>query len=397
MKTINVLKPKYRTQEILDEVKICLDKGWTGMGFKTIEFEEAWKEYTNLPHAHFIQSNTVGLHLALNVFKTQEGWEDGDEIITTPLTFVSTNHSILYEKLYPVFADVDEHLCLSPESVEKLITPKTRAVMYVGMGGNAGRLNHIKHICKEYNLKLILDAAHMAGTYTRDVMPGGGAYAATHCGWEADVSVFSFQAVKNLPTADSGMICFKDEKYDKLVRQLSWLGIDKDTYSRSDDKGSYKWKYDVPNVGFKYHGNSIMASIGLVQLKYLDEDNDYRNQISKWYDELLGDNQWIQTIPTSWHTHKSSKHLYQVLIRAPKRLMKHPSEKRDKVINKLYENKIYPGVHYVDNTLYPMYSSHNGTCPKADFYSRELITLPIHLDLKKSDCERVVNIIKEVM
>ena len=98
MNKINVLKPKYRTQEVLDEIKICLDKGWTGMGFKTVEFEEAWKKYTKLPHAHFIQSNTVGLHLALNVFKTQDGWNDGDEVITTPLTFVSTNHSILYKR-----------------------------------------------------------------------------------------------------------------------------------------------------------------------------------------------------------------------------------------------------------------------------------------------------------
>ena len=136
----------------------------------------------------------------------------------------------------------------------------------------------------------------MAGTYTKEVH-GGCAYAKLHCGWEADVTIFSFQAVKNLPTADSGMICFKQEKYDKLVRQLSWLGIDKDTYSRSDVKGSYKWRYDVPNVGFKYHGNSIMASIGLVQLKYLDEDNDYRNEIAKFYDNLLDDVNGVQKIP----------------------------------------------------------------------------------------------------
>ena len=150
MNKINVLKPKYRTQEVLDEIKICLDKGWTGMGFKTIEFEEAWKDYTKLNYAHFIQSNTVGLHLALNVFKTQEGWSDGDEIITTPLTFVSTNHSILYENLKPVFADVDKYLCLDPKSVEKRITKKTKAVMYVGMGGNAGQLYEIKQLCERH-------------------------------------------------------------------------------------------------------------------------------------------------------------------------------------------------------------------------------------------------------
>ena len=130
-------------------------------GFKTIEFEEAWKKYTKLPHAHFLQSNTVGLHLALNIFKTQEGWEDGDEVITTPLTFVSSNHVILYEKLQPVFADVDETLCLCPNSVEEKITNKTKAIMYVGMGGNAGNLKQIMDICKQYNLKLDLSSFKM--------------------------------------------------------------------------------------------------------------------------------------------------------------------------------------------------------------------------------------------
>ena len=318
MNKINVLKPKYRTQEVLDEIKICLDKGWTGMGFKTVEFEEAWKEYTKLPHAHFLQSNTVGLHLALNIFRRGEGWEEGDEIITTPLTFVSTNHSILYEGLKPVFADVNEHLCLDPKSIKERITDKTRAIMYVGMGGNAGQLYEIKQLCERHGLKLILDAAHMAGTYTKHMAPepAGGGYAVSHTGWEADVTIFSFQAVKNLPTADSGMICFKEEKYDKLVRQLSWLGIDKDTYSRSDDKGSYKWRYDVPNLGFKYHGNSIMASIGLVQLKGLDEDNDYRNQVANWYEELIEKNgllDRVTLVPMNWFTEKSSRHLFQII------------------------------------------------------------------------------------
>ncbi len=387
MTNIQVLKPKYRSDEILKEIKMCLDKSWTGMGFKTIEFEQAWKDYTKLPHAHFIQSNTVGLHLALNVFKSQEKWKDGDEVITTPLTFISTNHSILYENLKPVFADVDEHLCLCPKSVEKKITDKTKAVMYVGMGGNVGNLDEIILLCQKHKLKLILDAAHMAGTYTKQVH-GGCAYARAHCGWEGDVTVFSFQAVKNLSTADSGMICFKEKKYDKLVRQLSWLGIDKDTFARSDDEGSYKWRYDVPNVGFKYHGNSIMASIGLVQLKYLDEDNNYRNQVAKWYDELLNNMIGVEKISLNWNISKSSRHLYQILVN---------ENKRDKIISHLYKNKIYPGVHYIDNTNYPMYKYANGTCPNAHKYSKQLITLPIHLDIKYEDCRRIVKTIGEII
>ena len=380
MKKINVLKPKFRTEEILKSIKECLDNGWTGMGFKTEKFEEAWKKYTDLPNAHFISSNTVGLHLALNVFKNKNKWNRGDEIITTPLTFISTNHSIMYENLHPVFADVDESLCLDPKSVESRITDKTRAIIYVGIGGNTGQLGDIEDICKKYNLKLILDAAHMAGTYIKSMFNGVG-YTTEHVGKQADAVVFSFQAVKNLPTADSGMICFKDTKDDKLARKLSWLGINKDTFSRST-QGSYKWKYNVEEIGFKYHGNSIMASMGLVQLQYLDEDNDYRNYIAKEYISRLRGISKIKIVYDSPLIEKSSRHLFQIRV---------DKNKRDYIIEQLYNNEIYPGVHYIDNTTYPMYKYAFGSCPNAHQYSDELITLPIHLDITLEDINKICN------
>ena len=131
-----------------------------------------------------------------------------------------------------------------------------------------------------------------------------------------------------------------------------------------------------------------MASIGLVQLKYLDEDNDYRNKITECYTELLENESWCKLISKTWHTHKSSKHLYQILVN---------EKKRDEIINHLYKNEIYPGVHYVDNTLYPMYSLYGGTCPRASEYSKQLITLPIHLDITKDDCTKIVETIKEIL
>jgi dTDP-4-amino-4,6-dideoxygalactose transaminase len=140
MDPIQLFVPTFRIDETLEEIRICLEKGWTGLGFKTVEFEEAWKAYTGLPHAHFLNSATAALHLAVILLKEQGAWQQGDEIITTPMTFVSTNHAILYEKLSPVFADVDESLCLDPASVREHITKNTRAVMFVGVGGNTGNL-----------------------------------------------------------------------------------------------------------------------------------------------------------------------------------------------------------------------------------------------------------------
>lgn len=359
---IQVLKPKYHVDECLEEIKECLSVGWTGLGFKTLEFEDAWKAYTGLQNAHYLNSATSGLHLATNILKKKYRWQDGDEVITTPLTFVSTNHVILYERLLPVFADIDDSLCLSPESIEEKITARTKAVMYVGIGGNAGRLNDVRDLCKQHGLRLILDAAHMAGSQ----------YFGKHVGTEADVAIFSFHSVKNLPTADSGMICFQDPEDDQKARQLSWMGITKDTFERTN-KGSYRWRYEVEDVGFKYHGNSIMAAIGLVQLRYLNEENSYRRQVANRYREAFQENPHVTLVPESEGS-VSSCHLFPVLVKG-----------RDAVIEDLYEHGIYPGVHYIDNTTYPMYQYAQGSCPEAAKASEELVSLPMHIELSDED------------
>lgn len=366
---IQLFVPTFEVDEVLEGIRECLEKGWTGMGFKTVEFENEWKKYAGLDNAHFLASNTVGLHLALHVLKLANGWSDGDEIIATPLTFVSSNHAILYTNLRPVFADVDDYLCMDPDSLKKRISPRTKAVMFVGMGGNTGQLEEVVHICKQKGLFLILDAAHMSGTKLHG----------KHVGHEADVTVFSYQAVKNLPTADSGMICFRDQSLDKLARELSWLGINKDTYQRFSGKdGSYRWKYDVNKVGFKYHGNSIQAAIGLVQLKYLDRDNEFRRRICNQYDELISSIPEVKRVEVAPGC-TSSRHLYQIVV-----------PKRDFILQNFYENEIFPGVHYSDNTEYPMYQFGASTCPRSHELSKMIISLPLHLRLTDQDCQSVV-------
>src|SRR5208283_2978358 len=161
---IQLFVPSFRIEECLAAIRECLEKGWTGLGFKTVEFENAWKTYAELPHAHFLSSNTVGLHLALHILKSRFGWADEDEVITTPFTFVSTNHVILHSNLRPVFADIDDFLCLDPSSVSARITSRTRAVIFVGVGGNTAQYDKIVDLCRERRLRLVLDAAHMAGT-----------------------------------------------------------------------------------------------------------------------------------------------------------------------------------------------------------------------------------------
>ncbi len=365
---IQLFKAKYEVEECLSQIRECLEVGWTGLGYKTIEFENAWKNYTGLSFAHYLNSSTIGLYMAVDILKEQYGWKDEDEIITTPITFISTNHAIQKSHMKAVFADIDDTMCLSPDSVRERITERTRAVMYVGLGGNIGNYYEIIKICEENHLKLILDAAHMAGTRYRGEIPGS----------EAEVVVYSFQAVKNLPTADSGMICFKNGEMDDIVRKKSWLGINKDTYARTTNMGNYKWRYDVEYVGDKGHGNSIMASIGLVQLKYLDRDNAYRRQIAQWYRDRLekcGNKVKFVRIEEGC---ESSCHLFQILV-----------DKRDELMMALNAAEIYPGVHYASNINYSMYSYAKGTCPYSDYVSEHIITLPINLYVTYEDVQRI--------
>jgi len=366
MDPIQLFVPTFRVEECLAEIRQCLENGWTGMGFKTVQLEDAWKNYTGMPNAHFLASATAGLHLALKLFKIQDGWSDGDEVISSPLTFVSTNHAILYENLTPVFADIDDYLCLDPVSIEKAITPRTRAILFVGLGGNTGQLPEVVEIARKHKLRVILDAAHMAGTRLNG----------KHVGHESDAVTFSYQAVKNLPTADGGMICFRDSHLDAEVRKWTWLGINKDTFARTAAQGAYKWYYDVEHVGYKYHGNSVMAALGLVGLKYLDQDNAYRRQIAHWYDELLGEQSGLESTPMAPGC-ESSRHLYQVQL-----------DRRDEVMAALNSMQIFPGVHYRDNSVYKMYRT-AGECPRARQVSERLLSLPMHMRLKRKDIERV--------
>lgn len=370
--TLQVFRPKFDIDGCIKEINECLEKGWTGMGYKTVQFEELWRDYTGLANAYFVNSATAALNLAFDILKSEKGWKDQDEVITTPLTFVSTNHAISRANLHAVFADIDESLCLSPESVSERITEKTRAVCFVGMGGNTGRYKDIVKICKEKSLCLILDAAHMAGTRLDGVIPGQ----------EADVVCYSFQAVKNLPTGDSGMVCFKEKSYDNIARQRAWLGINKDTYARMNN-GNYKWKYDVNYIGNKYNGNALMAAVAIAQFPHLEEGNRYRRKIAELYRGELEKIEGIKFVKR-FDNCSSAQHLFQILI-----------ENRDELILYLNENGIFPGVHYTVNTEYPMYLYGKNTCPYAEWVSDHVLSLPVHLEVTAEDIKNVCKKIEE--
>ena len=356
--SIPLFKPKFRVSDCAERLAAVLDSGWTGYGQECLEFEEEWRTYSKLANAHFINSNTSGLHLALEIFKREYNWPSSTEILTTPLTFVATNHTILQAGLRPRFVDVDDQLCMDLNALKKRLTSNCRAVVFVGIGGNVSQFWEISAFCEENGLLLILDAAHMAGTK----------FNGDQVGKEADCSIFSFQAVKNLPTADSGMICFKSDYFDGVVRKLSWMGIDKTTFKRSQTDG-YRWDYEVNELGYKYHGNSVMAAIGRSALSHLDEDNDQRRYLAEVYSGVLcsvANAEIVEQRPDI----ESSRHLFQIRVK-----------NREFVIQALANKGIGTGVHYKNNLEYPMYRDQYTFAPNAAKFSTEVLSLPLYADM----------------
>jgi dTDP-4-amino-4,6-dideoxygalactose transaminase len=357
------------------EIRECLEVGWTGAGYKTIEFEALWNQYSGSTNSLFLNSNTSGLEITLQALAKRYDWPKGSEVITSPLTFVSTNHAILKSGLQPIFTDIDESLCLDPNQSLENISKKTVAVMYVGIGGNTGQLKQVSKICRAYNLILILDAAHMAGTKYLD----NSVFTDL-----ADVAVYSFQAVKNLPTADAGMISTNSSELHKLLSELSWLGISSSTYERASNLGSYKWMYEVNDLGSKANGNSIMAAIAKVQLRVLDRDNAKRRELSSIYRENLQDLEGIK-FPSIFEDIIQSQHLFQIRV---------PKFKRDNLIGRLNSAQIDVGLHYRLNTHYKMYRDNSFSNPQATLAESEILSLPLHLRLTDENLDRIITTIR---
>jgi len=218
---------------------------------------------------------------------------------------------------------------------------------------------------------MILDATHMAGTWI----------AGKHAGHDADAAAFSFHSIKNLPTGDSGMICFADSALDHAARIFAWLGIEKlEAASVLPSQGRFR----VEEIGFKYHGNSIMAAMALVGLRYLEQDNAARRQIAAWYDERFDQANEPLERPLMEPGCVPSRHLYQVLI-----------PNRDRVMVELNKKQIMTGWHYPATTDYPMYASGRGSCPYAERAAARVLSLPLHVQMQASDVENVVQALRD--
>lgn len=360
---IPVFKPSYDKRE-LEALKEPFESGWIGLGPKTKAFEENFANYIGVEHAVGVNSATAALHLALMIADVK-----GCEVITTPMTFVSTNMAILYNNAIPVFADIEKDtLNIDINEIEKKISPKTKAIILVHYGGHACDMDSIMKLARHHGIKVIEDAAHACG----------GEYKGQKLGSIGDIGCFSFHAVKNLATGDGGMITLHDADDDSRLRKLRWVGISKDTWNRSEIDNKYSWFYTVEEVGYKCHMNDITAAIGLVQLEKLDGLNERRMEISRVYNENFADLDWLET-PVEKEYAKSACHNYVVKVKD-----------RDLFIKYLQDHGISASVHYFPNHLYDLFKDYRSRLPNTEKVWKKIVTLPLYPDMTPQQVEKVV-------
>jgi perosamine synthetase len=363
---IPVFRPSSGPEEEQAVVEV-LRSGWWGLGPKTAEFERAFAAAVEAPFCIGTSSASTALMMSMTALDLA-----GREVISPALTFVSTNHAILQAGGVPVFADVDPAtLAIDPAEVRSLVSPRTAAIVAVDYGGHPAELDELTEIARAHDLILIEDAAHSCGA----------TYRGRPVGSIADLTCFSFHAVKNLAMGEGGAITLGDEARAARLRHMRWMGLSRSTWDRTGER-SYSWDYDLEEIGFKAHLSDIPAAIGLVQLGRLSGANERRRQIVQRYSEAFGDLDWLST-PTEREYVRSAWHLYVVRVEA-----------RDRFIDHLASRGVASGVHYKPNHLFSPYEKYARPLPVTESVWRRIVTLPLFPGLTEDEIGLVIDAVR---
>lgn len=353
---IPVLRPTIDEQTKKELIEV-LDSGWWGFGPKTQEFERKFAEHVGAKYCVGMNSGTSALDLCLKVHNIK-----GGELITTAMTFVSDAIVGEWNNMDVTFADIDpDTLCLDPKTV--VITPETKAIITVD---SHGRLADIKGLREKFKGLIIEDAAH--AMYT----PGAGK--------DADITIWSFQAVKSMPMWDGGAITTNDEAVYKKLRTLTWLGVEKSTYDRVDQK-KYTWDYDITqSQGIKAYMTDVQAVVGLGQLRRLEETNARRREIESMYNDAFKEMPQIQ-IPMHSHTVQ-----YYTM----------KCENRNELSEFLANNGIATSVHFKPLSEMTYWKKAvKRPLPVTDREWVKLLSLPVHNALTDTEVNYIISKVKE--
>ncbi|MDM9381283.1 DegT/DnrJ/EryC1/StrS family aminotransferase [Chlorogloeopsis sp. ULAP01] len=369
-------------EEEIAEVVDSLRSNWLTTGPKTKRFEQDFAEFIGYGvEAIAVNSATSGLHLALEAL----GIGDGDEVITTVHTFTATAEVIRYLGANPVFVDIDINtLNLNPTKIEAAITPRTKAIIPVHLGGLACDMEPILAIAQKYGLKVVEDAAHAIPTTYQGKLIGS---------LDSDATVYSFYATKTITTGEGGMLVTRNLEVAQRCRMMRLHGISRDAFDRyTSTKPS--WHYEVVAPGFKYNMTDLAASVGIHQLQKAWMFQKKRAAIAKRYDaEFAGLPLHLPAKSTDGDTH--SWHLYVI------RLDDSAKVSRDTFIEQLAAKGIGCSVHYIPLHLHPYwrdkYNLHSDDFPCASYAYKRIVSLPIYTKMAEADQTRVIEAVKKTL
>ena len=364
------------------EVVDTLRSGWITTGPKAKRFEKEFAEYVGARHALAVAHCTGALHLSLWAL----GLGPGDEVITSPFTFTATAEVMGYLGVKPVFVDVDPGTFnLSPARVEEALESgrhrNVRALLPVHFAGHPCDMDRLLAIARQYNLKIVEDAAHAAGGAR--YLDGRGM---TKVGTIGDLTCFSFYATKNFTSAEGGMITTSDDALAEKIAVASLHGMNKDAWKRYDKSGS--WFYEIHDLGFKYNLSDVHAAIGLAQLRRAPEFMRRRTEIAARYSEAFRSCDVLQA-PYSESGVEHPWHLY--VLRLKPDLMRIG---RGQFVETLRERGVGTSVHCIPlHTMHyyqRAYGYQNGDFPVAeDIYSR-CLSLPLYASMSDEDVDYVI-------
>ncbi len=367
-------------QEDIDEMVDTLKSGWIGTGPKVTQFESDFARYKEVPYAAALNSATAGLHLACLAL----GLRKGDEIITTALTFCATVNAIIHSQATPVLADIDAStLNISPEDIERRITPQTKALLIVHFAGRPCEMDAIMDIVNRHDLALIEDCAHAIEAECKG----------RKIGTFGDFGVFSFYSTKNVVTGEGGMVISPHEALIDRVRILGLHGMSRDAWKRFSDSG-YRHYY-VEEPGFKYNMTDMQASLGIHQLERVERNWLRRREIWKHYMDSLSGLPISLPAPLN-PACRHAYHLFQIMIDQGRCGMS-----RDSFMDALHVRKIGTGVHYQAIPVHPYYQHvfgwRAGDYPVAYRAGRQNVSVPLSPWMTDEDVEDVVSAIRDVL
>ena len=366
----------------IEDVCESLRSGWITTGPKSIRFENAFRDRIGIPYALAVNSATAGLHLAHLAL----GIGPGDEVITTPMTFVATLNTIVFAGARPVLVDIDPGTFnIDPAKLESAVTPRTKAIVPVHFAGLPVDMDEVEAVAERHGLAVIEDCAHALGASYKGRTVGSD---------PRHVSVFSFHPTKNITTGEGGMVCTGLEEVAERISILRQHGMSKGAWSRYAVTGTPH--YDVALPGLKYNMLDIQAAIGLGQLGQLEAFNARRATIVGRYRKAFSGVEGIILPATPTYEHTHAWHIFTPMLQLDRLDIS-----RDDFMALMKAENIGTAYHYQAVHLFEFYRKtfgfRPGDFPHAEKVSERILSLPLFPSMTDSDVEDVIEAVKGIL